>query len=118
MALTHPPMGLSQTIKGLGTLRILLALATCFLIALAPFAKAADYQSGWDIFRGIVAPALAVPMMFVLLVDLLMSWIFLSSVDAGEQPRYKAIIRLECLLFAILSSVWIPMILWLVGYFG
>ena len=88
----------------------MLALVVLLLIAVAPFAGSEGYQTAWDVMRGAVAPALAVIFMFVLLLDILMSLIFMADQDEAERQRYRGIIYLNALLVAGLLIAWVPVI--------
>lgn len=95
----------------------MLAAATLLLIAVAPFTGSEGYQTAWNVIRGAVAPALAVIFVFVLLLDILMSLIFMADQEGSGRKRYKGIIYLNALLVAGLLVAWVPVIVARLRYY-
>jgi hypothetical protein len=88
-------------------MRIALAVFTCLLIAMAPFAKEAGF-TGWGIMVGTIAPSLMVIMLFVISLDIMMSRIFMTDAKGAERIRYRHIIWLELFLLLVLLLAWGP----------
>ncbi len=93
----------------LGTLRWALFLFTLFLIVFAPVAGAKAGASGWSVFSTIVMPAL-VPLFFmVLLLDALMSAVFLKGTRrTAQRPRYRLSLAFNLVLVVALVIAWYP----------
>jgi hypothetical protein len=93
----------------LGALRWALFLCTLFLIVFAPPAGAKAAGGGWSIFSTIIMPAL-VPLFFmVLLLDALMSAVFLKGTHRPEQrPRYRLSVAFNLVLVVALVIAWYP----------
>jgi hypothetical protein len=101
---------MGRWIGALGLLRLMLAMLTLALTAVALFAGDSGGVSVWQLFRGAVAPALATMTAFGLPLDMLMAAIYRSGAQGSERDRYSAIIRIECVLFIVLVLVWAPVI--------
>lgn len=98
---------LASVLSRLGPFRITLALATALLILSAPFALGEAQYHDWRILPTVVAPVFAVMLMFLLPLDMLMSWVFARG-DPERAPRLKAVIRTEIALIAMLLLAWWP----------
>lgn len=98
---------LASVSRQLGPFRVTLAAATALLILAAPFALGEAQYHDWRILPTVVAPVFAVMLMFLLPLDMLMSWIF-ARADPQRAPRLKAVIRTEIALIAMLSLAWWP----------
>lgn len=96
----------------IGPLRLILALLTVILIAMAPFAGEASSLAGWDAVVGTVAPPLAGIMLWVIPLDIMMNRIFLADTEDAE--RHRRIFRLDLFLFIALLLAWSPFIIDLV----
>ncbi|MCG6873203.1 MAG: hypothetical protein LJE84_13010 [Gammaproteobacteria bacterium] len=109
-----PPSGNFETrmmhfLSMLGPLRVLLALGLLLLAAAQPFSGGEVQYSGWLMFTTLIAPAVIPIAFFVLLLDMLMSGVFLSSAeDAVGRRRYRTILWVELGLLAMLLAVWGP----------
>ena len=123
---------LHERVLELGALRIALLVAIAVLVASAPFASfGPDGFGGIDVSRALgveggppgsreinlplgllwttlVAPPLAVMMAFVVPLDMLMSRIYMTDKEGTERARYRRILAVETLAFALLVAVWIP----------
>lgn len=98
---------LSTVISQLGPLRIALAVATLSLALLAPFALGESQYHDWRILPTVVAPVFAVMLMFLIPLDMLMSWVFARG-DPARAARLGAVIRAEAVLLGILLLSWWP----------
>jgi uncharacterized membrane protein len=106
-----------EFIKSIGPLRGMLAFIVLAVIAIAPLSGNEGYETGWEVIRGAVAPALAVIFVFVLLLDILMSLIFRVDQAEAERRRYQRIIYLNALLVAGLLLAWAPVIIVRLRYY-
>lgn len=96
-------------IKTLGELRTLLngGALVCLLAALFTTQDEVRMQ-GWGLFPDVLAPVLSVILVFVLLLDTLMSRVYMSEQAEEVQHRFRLIIRVELLVVILLLAVWIP----------
>lgn len=93
----------------LGALRWALFLFTLFLIVFAPAAGAKAGASGWSVFSTIVMPALMPLTFMVLLLDALMSTVFLrGGQPPARRPRYRLSLAFNLVLVVALVIAWYP----------
>jgi len=93
----------------LGALRWALFLFTLFLIVFAPSAGARAGASGWSVFSTIVMPALMPLFFMVLLLDALMSAVFLKGTHLpAQRPRYRLSLAFDLVLVVALVIAWYP----------
>lgn len=101
-------MNWSQISNNFGVLRIFLAAATLVLIAFAPFAGGpVDYEFP-RIVPSLVVPTLVPMLFFVILLDMLMTRVFMVETEGAVRRRLKNILYLEGLLLLALSAAWWP----------
>jgi len=97
-----------KTFPSVGPLRlVLLVLATC-AIALAPFSGGEVQYTFPEVITTLVAPPFAVMMVFILGLDMLMSWVFMAGREVADKRRLRAVIMLEIVALAALIAVWAP----------
>ena len=103
-------MMLSRVVAILGPLRTALGVLTLITAGAAPFAGGEVHYTGWRLFPSVIAPTFMLTLLFVLPLDALMARIFMSDADATQRGRYRAIIRIELVLFILLLLAWSPII--------
>lgn len=117
-----PP--LRERILELGALRVALLAAVAVLVASAPFASSDPFASGalegaagvspylhapfGTVWATLIAPPLAVMMIFVVPLDMLMSRIYMTGKQGVKRARYRRILAAEALALALLIAVWTP----------
>ncbi len=102
-----------QKIKALmvdiGELRTMLIVTAIISISQVPFTTNDEVRlEGWGLFPDILAPVLAVILFFGLCLDMLMSRVYMSSLDEDGKGRFRTIIRTELLTLVIMVGLWIP----------
>ena len=102
----------------IGLLRLLLAALTLALIATAPFAELDAGINGVQLYTNVIGPALTMIVFFVLLLDMLMTRVFMAEKQDSERERYKRILYLEMSLLCMLLLSWAPFIRALVALDG
>lgn len=86
-------------LKDLGAMR---AMLLALVIICMPLALWADAEPvGWGVMSAYIAPALAVLLVFVLLLDALMSRVF--AIDMNEEERPLARLRIRADLLGVLA---------------
>ena len=93
--------------RQLGPFRMTLAASTVLLMLAAPFALGESQYHDWRIVPTVVTPVLAVMLLFLLPLDMLMSWVFARG-DPERARRLRMVIRTEALLLALLLVSWWP----------
>lgn len=105
---TAPRRVLPTVLTRLGTLRIMLILPALALLFAAPAPGTRPEYHSWRMTLTLIVPTL-VPMVFlVLLLDVMMSAVFMVDQRGAERARLKYIVFLQLLLAAMLMAVWYP----------
>ena len=127
----HPPTFRERVLE-LGALRVALLAAVAVLVASALFASPYPFGGG-DIDTAVamvsantpsastgigysigllwptlIAPPLAVMMVFVVPLDMLMSRIYMTDKHGAERARYRRILAAEAVALALLVTAWTP----------
>jgi hypothetical protein len=95
----------------LGPLRIMLT-GLVVLLSLFPTSPRTDIgYSGWALITTLLAPAI-VPIVFMgLLLDMLMTRVWISSAQGADRNRLKGILIFETLLAIVMLVAWLPFFL-------
>lgn len=102
---------LKLALARLGPLRIMLIVAALLAVMLMPApGTPADY-AGWGFIQSVVIPVLAPMVFMVLLLDLLMSRIFMKGSETFDRGRYLTIITAEGICALLLLLRFLPFIL-------
>lgn len=100
------PVG--HVIQAFGVLRSLLAALVLTAIAIAPEAGTPVAYAGWAFIPTVLFAVLAPLYLMGLLLDILMSGIFMSDRKGAERRRFRAIMVTEALLALALVVRWVP----------
>ncbi|MFQ5936278.1 MAG: hypothetical protein ACE5LB_07720 [Acidiferrobacterales bacterium] len=92
----------------LGILRLALASAAVFSLFLAPLPGTPAVYVGWDFVPTVLAPVLAPLIFLVLLLDTMMSGIFMLDKQSTERRRFQMIMVANLVLAAIVVIRWLP----------
>ena len=74
----------------------------------AVFSMGAMQKTGLMMFPTLIAPAIVPMIFFVLPLDMMMCRIMMSQRDETTQKRYRQMIRLNAVAFAVLLGAWLP----------
>jgi len=92
----------------LGVLRVLLLACVVLAVAFAPApGTPADYH-GWQIARTVLLPVLAPMLLMLLLLDALMTRVFMSDAQHAERRRLRFLMLLNLTLAIGLTLYWLP----------
>lgn len=86
-----------RALLDIGPLRLLLLGLALLIMILAPTGQVEEARAGWDLVPTVLVPALAPMVLMGLLLDALMSRVWMSSAAPDAQPRYRRIMRLNLL---------------------
>ena len=89
-----------------GPLRVGQALFVVVLLPLV-FLAGKGYH-GWAAIPSYVAPVLVIILVWLLLLDLLMSRLFMGEKQGAERTRYRRVLTLDAALLAALVLFWGP----------
>ncbi|MDZ7754337.1 MAG: hypothetical protein U5S82_22515 [Gammaproteobacteria bacterium] len=98
-----PQRGLLASI---GFLRTMLGLVVLVIAALSWFAG--SEPTGWYVLPVYVAPVLAILLLWGLILDLIMTRVYMSEPATEDGPSYGLVMRFDLALFAILLVSWGP----------
>lgn len=94
--------------KQLGMLRMMLVTLSFALIIFTPGKQVPENYTGWDAIPAIVMPA-CVPMVFMgLLLDALMSRVWMVDTEGLERSRFKTIMIIDLFMAILLFIAWLP----------
>ena len=100
---------IKAVIVEIGELRSMLIATAIISVSQVPFTTNNEVRlEGWGLFPDILAPVLAVILFFGLCLDMLMSRVYMSSLDEDGKARFRTIIRMELLTLVVMVSMWIP----------
>ena len=106
--MTQIPTLLRSLPKQLGMLRMMLVILSLGLIITNPGQEVPEDYTGWNAIPAIVMPA-CVPMVFMgLLLDALMSRVWMVDTEGLERKRFKTIMIIDLLLAVLLFIAWLP----------
>ena len=105
---TGPHRALLLVLTRLGTLRIVLALTVVVMLFASPAPGTHPVYHGWGMIPTLIVPTLAPIVFMVLLLDAMMSAVFMVDKRGAERARLKYIVFLHLLLAATLIAVWYP----------
>lgn len=101
----------SAVVSRIGPLRFMLQSLAFIFIILSQFVGTKSAYSGWEILPTLVVPALIPIIFFSMLLELLMSTVFMiDAEDAAKKARFRTIIKIDVLLVAGLLLFWIPVL--------
>ena len=76
----------------------------------APFGMAEAQFDDWRIIPTVILPVLAVVLLFLLPLDMLMSWVFAAG-DVSRRARLRRAIHIEGIALLVLIGAWTPFML-------
>lgn len=91
-----------------GALRIGLWLFALTVMILAPRPGTPAVYSGWELVPTLMAPVLAPILMQVLLLDALMSRVWMSAHTGAARERYRLILWINLGVTALTTLWWLP----------
>lgn len=92
----------------LGVLRVALACVTLTAVVLATPPGTEAVYSGWDFVLTVLLPVLVPLILMVLLLDTMMSAIFMLEKQIDERLRYRRIMITNLSLVVLLVLRWLP----------
>lgn len=100
---------LSDTIASIGPLRFMLHVLAFVFIFLSLLVGDKIFYSGWEMLPTLVVPALIPIIFFGMLLELMMSTVFMvDAEEPAKKARFKTIIKIDLLLVAGLLLFWVP----------
>ncbi|MGD8514699.1 MAG: hypothetical protein PVF52_03725 [Granulosicoccaceae bacterium] len=107
---------IKQFLVTLGELRSLLVGGSAVCIFASAFTTNDEVRmQGWGMFPDVLAPVLSIILVFVIMLDVLMSRIYMSEQADDIKQRYRIIIRTELLSVLLMFVVWAPYLVRILG---
>lgn len=103
-------------LRNLGFLRALLVLTAAFIMLVSPLAYGGVQLHDWRLLPTVVAPAVMMVLVFVLLLDMLMSWIFMHDATEDHRTRLATLIRIEVAVLVAMITAWSPFLARIFAY--
>jgi hypothetical protein len=97
---------LKSLLAALGPLRSMLVGGILVLVLLRPWADGEMSYSGWSMVPTLIVPALVPILFFVLLLDMIMSRVFMVDAAGAERARFRRILWTEAGVLLILLVSW------------
>jgi hypothetical protein len=95
-------------LRSLGFLRSLLVLAAAFIVLVAPLAYGGVHLHDWRLLPTVVAPAVMMVLVFVILLDMLMSRVFMADAGEEDRARLSPVIWIEAVVLLTMIVAWSP----------
>lgn len=92
----------------IGPMRVLLLGIALLLIVLAPGGDAREVREGWALVTNVLIPALSPVVLMGLLLDALMSRVWMVDAEAPARARYRRILWLNLAASAALVLAFVP----------
>lgn len=100
---------LNYWVQQLGVLRVLLLVCVALALVFAPApGTPAQYTGGWQLTRTVLIPVLAPMLLMLLLLDALMSRIFMSDAEYHARRRLRTVMLVNLALALALLLYWLP----------
>lgn len=96
-----------NVIKQIGPLRAILAAVAISMIVFS-FFTGDPVRQGWAIVPTLVIPAIVPIVFFVLLLDILMSGVFMVDKTGQERSRFKFIALMDAVFVVLIVTLWLP----------
>ena len=103
-----PTLTVADRLHELGALRVALLAVIAILVLSAPFASTEIDFSPGRIWPTLLAAPVALMMAFVILLDMLMTRIYMTDTESHERARFRRILAAEAAAFVLLVAAWVP----------
>ena len=98
---------IKQILSELGVLRLLLTLLVLLVVVLRPLAEGEVSYNGWRMITTLIVPAVVPLVLAGVLLDILMSSVFMVDKTGVERKRFKMIIVVHLGSVALLLIAWV-----------
>jgi hypothetical protein len=98
--------------RTLGAQRVALTLLVLLVVIAAPIAYLSETTyDGWLALPTIIAPSLVPILFFLLLLDMIMSRVFMSNLEETGKKRFRYILMSHTVTLLVLIAAWLPFML-------
>lgn len=102
-------------LEQLRPLRVVLLLAAIVAMLGRPDIGEPMVYSGWGLFNTLLIPVLAPLIFLLLMLDALMSRVWMSEADGKEKRRLRLVVRTDLIVGLLLLLSWLPFFIALGG---
>lgn len=92
----------------LGALRSMLLVATALSLSATPFTDTDVRMEGWGVVPDVLVPVVSFILLFILLLDMLMSRVFMIEANVQKRQKFNRIFMLEFAQIVALIVFWSP----------
>jgi len=92
----------------LGALRVVLLITTLLSLSAIPFTDTEVRMEGWGLVPDVLVPVVSFILVFIILLDMLMSRVFMIEADAEKRKKFNKIFFLELMQVTSLLLLWSP----------
>lgn len=92
----------------MGALRVMLMTITLLSISAIPFTDTNVRMEGWGLLPDVLVPVVSFILVFIILLDMLMSRVFMIEADEAKRKKFNKIFLLELVLIVSLILFWSP----------
>lgn len=105
----------SNILKQLKPLRVVLILGALITLVLKPdIGTPVDYE-GWGMVSTLLIPVLAPLFFMVLMLDALMSRVWMSEAQGEERKRLRMVVWIDLVIGVLMLIFWLPLFIDLAG---
>lgn len=105
---TTPKNSIVVFLTQLGAMRALLMCAVLAMLVFVPVPGTSPVYQGWALIPTILVPVLAPILFMVLMLDVLMTSVFMTDKKGALRARYRTILFIELALAAGFVLFWAP----------
>jgi len=92
----------------MGALRVMLMTITLLSMSAIPFTDTNVRMEGWGLLPDVLVPVVSFILVFIILLDMLMSRVFMIEADEAKRKKFNKIFLLELVLIVSLILFWSP----------
>ncbi|MDH5648693.1 MAG: hypothetical protein OEY67_03475 [Gammaproteobacteria bacterium] len=95
-------------VSRIGVLRAVLAFVAISIVVMSQFTGDRAVYEGWRMVPTLIVPAIVPIVFFVLLLDMLMSGVFMADAEGEGKKKFKFIIMMDLVFVLGVATLWFP----------
>jgi len=92
----------------IGALRVMMLITTLLSLSAILFTSTEVRMEGWGFVPDVLVPVVSFLLLFILLLDMLMSRVFMIEADSKKRKKFNKIFLLELVQVSLLIGLWSP----------
>jgi len=97
---------MKRFLDSLGVLRVTMLCTTLLSLSAIPFTNTDVRMEGWGLLPDVLVPVVSFILVFILLLDMLMSRVFMIEAEAQKRQRFSKIFWVEFAQVVSLIVLW------------